>query len=81
MMLDIFHYYIINEWEKLINLKDEKNIISFTTPILTTIRIYFRSSKFLEERPFEIRYHAGSAIYKRCSNLDWCDNHEKKVLK
>ena len=70
VMLDIFCYYITNNWKNLIDQENAKNTTSIATPILTTIYIHIGSTKFLEKRLFEIEYDADNAICERCPCLD-----------
>lgn len=81
VMSDTFCYHTTNNWEKLIDQEDEENTASIATPILTTICMYIRSTRFLEKRRPEIEYNADGAICGRCSGLDWRNNHEEEVAK
>lgn len=81
VILDIFCYYTTNNLEKQINQNDKEITILIATPILITICMHIRSTKFLKKRSFKIEYNDNGAICERYSSLAWRDNCKKKVAK
>lgn len=76
MPLDQYCHQNTNNFEKLLEQEDAKNILKIATPIFLTIGMHIRPTKLLEVSPPNVQYNLEQKLRKECTSADWYDYSE-----
>ena len=78
MPSDHYRHQTTNNFEKLLEQEDGKNTLKVNIPILLTIGMHIRPTRFLEVGPPNAQYDVRGRLRKRCTDVDWGDDGEIK---
>ena len=70
MPSDHYRHQTTNDFEKLLEQEDAKNISKVATPILLTIGMHIGPTRFLEVGPPNAKYDLERRLCKRCTGAD-----------
>ena len=67
VLSDHYQHQIINKFEKLLEQKDEKNILKLTSPIFLTIGMYIGPTRLLEVDLLNAKYYLDGRFCEECT--------------
>ena len=78
VLSDHYRRQITNDFEKLLEQEDAKNILKVATPILPMIDMHIRPTSLLEVGPPHVKYDSKKRVRKEYVGADWSDNGKIK---
>ena len=75
---DHYRHQSTNNFEKLLEQKNAKNISKVAIPIFLTIRMHIGPTRLLEVSPSNAEYDLEGKLNKRCTGANWGDDGEIK---
>lgn len=76
VLLDHYRHETTNDFEKLLDQEDAKNISKVATPILLTIGLHIGPTRLLEVGPPNAVYDLEERLHEGCTGADWGDEGE-----